>query len=78
MGIAEEGLDTEVGSEAIVLGEHGSVVESDGLAHLGWHALEPGNELANGGFGSFIWLPGEDEDTGHPLVGDQGRPAHRF
>ena len=52
MGIAEEGLDAEVGFEAVVLGELGAVVESDGLAQLGWQGLEPGDELASGGFGS--------------------------
>jgi hypothetical protein len=78
VGIAEEGLDTEVGFEAVVLGELGAVVESDGLAQLGWQGFEPGDELARGGFGSFVWLSGEDEDTGHALVGDQDGLAIGF
>jgi hypothetical protein len=78
VGIAEEGLDTEVGFEAVVLGELGAVVESDGLAQLGWQGLEPGDELASGGFGSFVWLSSEDEDTGHALVGDQDGLAIGF
>ena len=78
VGIAEEGLDTEVGFEAVVLGELGAVVESDGLAQLGWQRFEPGDELSRGGFGSFVWLSGEDEDTGHALVGDQDGLAIGF
>ena len=78
VGIAEEGLDAEVGFEAVVLGELGAVVEGDGLAQLGWQGLEPGDELARGGFGSFVWLSGEDEDTGHALVGDQDGLAIGF
>src|SRR5262249_1086747 len=71
VGVAEEGLDAELGFEAVVLGELGAVVEGYGLAQLGRQGLEPGEETPGGWLGGFAWLPGEDENPGPALVGGE-------
>src|SRR5439155_16162031 len=48
MGIAEEGLHTELGVELMVESELGAIVEGDGLAQRVGQELEPGEKLLGG------------------------------
>jgi len=76
MGVAEEGLDAELGFELMVEGELGAVVEGDGLAQFAGQGFKPAADLVGGGLSGFIGLLGEEEDTRLALVSRQ-EPDHR-
>src|SRR6266700_2207407 len=75
MGIAEEGLEAELGFELMVEGELGAIVEGDGLAQRVGQGFEPSLQLLGGRLSGFAGLLGEQEDAGLALVGDEDRLA---
>jgi hypothetical protein len=71
MGIAEEGLDAEARSKAVMQGELGSVVEGHALAQAGWQGREPAREACDDGCGALYRLAREQDEAGLALVGEQ-------
>ncbi len=61
VGIAEEGVDAELGFELMVEGELGAIVEGDGLAQRVGQGFEPGTQLLGGRLSGFAGLLGEQE-----------------
>ena len=73
VGVAEEGRQAELPITSVMLGEFGSVIEGKGSDQSVVERLEPGQEPADGWFGSLARLLGEEKDAGLSLVsGEDG------
>jgi len=73
MGIAEEGFDAEGSgpSQAMMLGELGTIIEADALSQGFWERLEFARDAAGGEHGFAIEGLVDDREAGVALVEDE-------